>query len=164
MRASASSPGPRVRNWIRHYKELGVNQFIIIDNASDDGTYELLCSIPEVVAIRTNESFKKSNFGIDWLNRIRDRLSRGTWTIYADADEYLIFPGWPDRNISDFAASIDDKANSVFGFMLDMYPRGLLSEAAPDCDLVHLCRYFDKDYFSDTGHKSHGAKGVGPSK
>jgi hypothetical protein len=83
---------------------------------------------------------------MDWINAVRRVLPPETWTIYADADEYIVYSGWPSRSVDDFVAAMDKNANAVFGFMLDMYSRDGASTADAGTDLLKECRFFDKSY------------------
>ncbi|MDR3527573.1 MAG: glycosyltransferase family 2 protein [Rhizomicrobium sp.] len=136
----------RIPNWLKHYRSIGITEFIIIDNGSSDGTYQYLMDQPDVTALQTSESFLAANFGMEWINDVRRVLPPDTWTIYADADEYIVYSGWPNRSAADFIAAMGKNSNAVFGFMLDMYSRNGASTADAGTDLLKVCRYFDRSY------------------
>src|SRR5262249_49343558 len=93
----------RIRAWLRHYRNIGVKTFAVIDNGSTDGTYEILQAQPDVVAARIEISYAASHFGVPWLNELHRRLKPCTWVLFVDADELLVYRGWPDRQLIELA-------------------------------------------------------------
>jgi hypothetical protein len=139
----------RLHAWLRHYRQMGAANFAIIDNGSSDGTYEHLINEPDVTVTRLADSFAASNFGIEWLNELHGSLAPGTWILFADADEFLVYRGWPERRILDLAQEVHARdCNAVFGFLLDMYPDGPIEDASPgrDDDLFRTAPCFDSTY------------------
>jgi glycosyltransferase involved in cell wall biosynthesis len=139
----------RVEGWITHYRNIGIRQFFIIDNGSSDGTYEFLLEQHDVVVERTHASFQDSKFGIEWLNSFRAIIGPDKWVLFADADELIVYDGWPKHLV----AEIIDKAetlgcNAFFGFMLDMYPDGPLDSSPSEAckNLFSIAPCFDSDY------------------
>ena len=50
-----------------HYRRLGVDHFLVIDNGSDDGSFEQLADQPDVSLWRTEARYRAARFGVDWL-------------------------------------------------------------------------------------------------
>jgi hypothetical protein len=139
----------RLPAWLRHYRRIGVKLFAVVDNGSQDATHEILSAQDDVVLTRIEGSFNQSNFGVDWLNEFRQRIIPGTWVLFADADECLVYRGWPDRSLPNLIEKMAaENCNAIFGFLLDMYPRGPLEKGSPsNCsDLFDVARCFDLDY------------------
>jgi hypothetical protein len=139
----------RIGHWLEHYRRAGAKVFAVIDNGSTDGTFELLDSQPDVILTRMTNSFSAASFGIGWLNELHRRVAPQTWILFADADELLVYSGWPARPLKALTdAAAEDSRNAVFGFMLDMYPDGALEQAAPQHapDLFAVTPCFDADY------------------
>jgi hypothetical protein len=138
----------RVASWLAHYRRMGVSAFAIIDNGSSDGTFEYLSGEKDVALIRIKHSFAAANFGIDWLNEFHARLDPGHWVLFADADELLVYRGWPAKTLAQFTAEVlGDGSNAVFGFLLDMYPDGPVDAASANGhDLFESAPCFDSDY------------------
>ena len=77
--------------FINYYKHCGITHFIIVDNGSEDGGFEYLLSLDaNLMLFRTTDSYKDSNFGVDWVNSILYRHCRNVWCLVVDADE-LVF-------------------------------------------------------------------------
>lgn len=136
----------RLPLWLEHYRSLGVECFVIVDNDSSDGSVEYLGSQKDVHCLSTKLSFRESNFGMMWVNEVRRALPPDTWTLYVDLDEYLVYRDSPQRKVGDFVASLGGRPNAVFALMVDMYPRGSFLDAQTDSRLVETCCYFDAVY------------------
>ncbi len=139
----------RMQSWLAHYRAIGVRCFAVIDNGSDDGTYQFLDAQPDVILTRTTDSYGESNFGMRWIETVRARIGRRIWLLYTDADEQIIYRGWPERPLIDLVREVErEGANAVFSFMLDMYPDGPVEEGQPECgrDLAEVAPLFDSEY------------------
>ena len=140
----------RLQSWLAHYRAIGVTCFAVIDNGSDDGTYEFLAAQPDVILTRTTASYAQSNFGMVWVDQVRARISRRIWLLYTDADEQIIYRGWPERPLIDLAREAESEgADTIFAFMLDMYPDGKVDDGQPETgrDLAEVAPLFDSEYY-----------------
>ncbi len=83
--------------FLAHYRKIGVTDFVIVDNGSTDGTAEHLSTCPDVQVVdMPQSSFKAAKHGVDWLNALRQERARGSWCLFVDADEMLVYPGFPE--------------------------------------------------------------------
>ncbi len=115
----------RLPFFLAHYRRLGVAHFFIVDNGSDDGTVEYLTKQPDVSFWKSNESYKATRFGVDWLTYLQMRYGHGHWCLTADADEILRFAYDDTRDLCDLTNWLDTHGHRAFGvLMLDMYPKG----------------------------------------
>lgn len=132
--------------FLRHYRALGVDHFLIVDNGSDDGSVELLRDQPDVSLWQTHASYRASRFGLDWLTWLQMRYGHGHWTLLVDADELLVYPDCDTRTLHDLTAWLDARGQRAFGaLMLDLYPKGPLG-ADPynsETDPTDLLGWFD---------------------
>ncbi|MEP3298023.1 MAG: glycosyltransferase family 2 protein [Pseudoruegeria sp.] len=120
----------RLPHFLEFYRKRGINQFLIVDNASDDGTTEFLQQQPDVSLWGTECSYRKSRFGVDWLNGLQSRYGSGHWCLTADADELLVIPTDASQNIRHLIADLEQDAHKTFSaLMLDCYPKGAVSKA-----------------------------------
>ena len=123
-----------LRHFLSHYRRLGAGAFLIVDNGSDDGTLEQLVAQPDVSVFSTDTPYRMSTYGVQWQEALMAHFRLGRWSLLADADE-LAFWRLPDPDghvrgdlpallrMPDFAV-----ADAVRLFMLDMYPKGRLSQ------------------------------------
>ena len=117
----------RLPFWLDHYRRLGVAQFLIVDNASSDGTAELLLDQPDVSLWSSHESYRLSRFGVDWLTWLMIRHGHGHWCLTVDADELLVYPWWETRPLPALTEWLEQSGQpQLAAMMLDLYPQGPL--------------------------------------
>lgn len=113
---------PRLEGFLQHHRRLGVDGFVIVDNASQDGTAEYLAAQDDVRLYTTEQSFSQSQFGMRWLNQVIDMHAKG-WVLYADADERLVFPASEQRSLAQLTDHLLVRGEAVVpGVMLDLFP------------------------------------------
>lgn len=128
--ATVRNESVRLPYFLKHHRALGVSHFLIVDNASDDGTTGYLKSQNDVSLWATPKSYRASRFGMDWLTWLQMRYGRGHWCATLDADEALIIPHHDSRSLRDLTDWLDARGVRVFSaLMLDLYPKTRLSEA-----------------------------------
>jgi hypothetical protein len=136
----------RLPHFLAHHRALGVRHFLAVDNASSDGTPDLLRSALDVSLWHTAASYKAARFGMDWLTRLMLRHGHGHWCLTLDADELLIYPHWQTRPLAALTEWLDRQGRASFGAMtLDMYPGGPVSQGmvGPDDDPIGHLAFFD---------------------
>ncbi|SHL51908.1 Glycosyl transferase family 2 [Roseovarius litoreus] len=136
----------RLPHFLEHHRKLGVGHFLMVDNASDDGTTEFLAQQPDVSLWTTTHSYKLSRFGMDWLTWLQIRHAHGHWCLTLDADEIFIYPYHDTRPLRALTDWLDANDRQSFGaLMLDMYPKGRLQDhpyRPGDDPFTELC-WFD---------------------
>ena len=117
-------------HFLRHYRDLGVTAFLMVDNCSDDGTLEYLLEQPDVTVFSAEGSFRQAAQGTDWKVALCAQFRLGKWTLIADTDELLLYPGYETRSFADFVNDpMHGNADAFLSSMIDMFPKGSLSEA-----------------------------------
>jgi hypothetical protein len=132
--------------FLDHHRKLGVAHFLIVDNASDDGTTEFLAAQSDVSLWTTPRSYRDARFGMDWVNWLLLRHGHGHWCLTLDADELLVYPGHETRPLPDLTRWLDArKAGAMAAMMLDLYPKGPVSRAIcePGQNPVAALGWFD---------------------
>jgi len=115
----------RLPYFLRYYREMGINHFLIVDNDSDDGTREYLAEQKDVSLWHTTASYKAARYGMDWMNWLLLRYGHNHWTLTVDPDEFLVYPfsdTRPIRALTDWLDTYDIR--SFPAMLLDMYPKG----------------------------------------
>jgi len=118
----------RLPFFLDYYRKLGVSHFLVVDNASDDGSADYLATQDDVSLWRTDASYKRSRYGTDWMNWLKLRFGCGKWTLTLDPDEFLVYPFCDTRPLPALCDWLDQSDIRSFGtMMLDMY-----SDVPPD--------------------------------
>ncbi|MES2915788.1 MAG: glycosyltransferase family 2 protein [Pseudomonadota bacterium] len=129
--------------FLDHYRALGVESFVIVDNASTDGTREMLAAAEDVVLYDQPGSFRASAHGVAWINPLIQTHAQGRWALFVDIDEHLVFPGMDrGRKLSDLVAYAEAQGTGCFpSYMLDLF-------ASPGSAREGFAghRYFDREY------------------
>ena len=115
----------RLPFFLRYYRDLGVNHFLMVDNGSDDGSAEYLAAQPDVSLWRTEASYKRSHFGVDWLTWLQRRYCHGHWTLDGGCGRIPRLPVLrhaPLRALTDWLDA--SSLRSFSAMLLDMYPKG----------------------------------------
>jgi hypothetical protein len=139
--------GVEYLDWfLAYYRDLGVDHFFVVDNGSDDGTFERLLDEPDVSVFRQTGSFAASACGVFWANHLMRRFGVGHWCLHVDMDEALVFPlSDKGRSLRDLLRYLDAQGYAtVAGIMLDIYPEQLGAEEGRD-PFAASC-FIDTDY------------------
>ena len=141
----------RLPFFLKYYRDLGVDHFFFVDNNSDDGSREYLAEQPDASVWTTDRSYKRSRFGVDWLNYLQMHYAHGHWCLVVDPDEFFIYPFCDTRPIRALTDWLDASDVRSFGAMLlDMYPKGRL-DAQPYIageDPLKIASWFDSGNYS----------------
>lgn len=132
--------------FLNHHRELGVEHFLIVDNDSGDGSAAYLAEQADVSLWSTDQSYRNSRFGVDWMTWLQMRYAHDHWTLMVDADELLIYAHHETRGLHDLTRWLESQGRRVFGaLMLDLYPKGPLGNQryAPGDDPVAVLPWFD---------------------
>ncbi len=149
----------RLPYFLEHYRALGVDHFLFVDNDSDDGTAAYLAMQPDVSLWSTKSSYRLARFGVDWLGWLQWRYGHKHWCLTVDADELLIYPSWQTRDLRALTQWLDRQGQASFGaLMLDLYPKGPLDKATYKAgdDPVQTLGWFDPDGYSHKWHPYYG--------
>lgn len=149
----------RLSYFLRYYREKGVTHFVMVDNGSDDGSREFLADQPDVSLFTTNHSYKRSRFGVDWLNYLQMKHAHGHWSLVVDVDEFLVYPFCDTRSIRALTDWLDASSIKSFSAMLlDMYPKGRLDDVPyrSGQDPLEIASWFDSGNYTIQKNESFG--------
>ncbi len=124
--------------WLDHYRKLGAERFIILDDASTDNTLDYLRAQPDVMVVGSHHRYGETVPVIDrldstgrnvemrrmghlWRMILTEKFALDRWVVQADLDELLIIPEKQTLAsiFEEFAASDYDAITCT---MLDIYP------------------------------------------
>ena len=145
--------GQRLPFFLDHHRRLGVEHFLFVDNGSTDGSADWLAGQGDVSLWTTDDSYKDSRFGLDWVNWLLCRHGSGHWCLTLDADEVLVYPEHERRDLRALTEWLDGRGvDFMAAMMLDMYPKGPLGAAVhvPGQDPVEVLPWFDPTGYDRT--------------
>lgn len=137
----------RLPRFLGHYRKLGVQHFLFVDNASTDGLSDFLASQPDCSWWLANDSYKASNFGMDWCNHLLEKYGIGKWCVTVDPDEFLLYPHSEQRGLRSLTRYMEGLDQpSLFAPLIDAYSASRLSSTrlTPETDPFELCPYYDR--------------------
>lgn len=120
--ATLRNEAVRVPAFLDHYRRLGVDHFLFVDNGSEDGFDDLVSDQADVSSWRATASYRAANFGMHWLNALLHRHGVGHWCVTCDLDEFLLYPNHDTRSLADLGDFLESEGRDSLGaLMLDMY-------------------------------------------
>ena len=141
----------RLEGFLDYYREIGVNKFYIIDNASNDGiTVDFLLDQDDVELYSTTQAYSQSVFGIKWAELLIRTKRIGKWNLLVDADE-LLFMNENFHSIKKACAHLDNHGyDSLYTPFIDMYSNSSISEAKylKGREILNSCAYHDKHFYT----------------
>jgi glycosyl transferase family 2 len=147
----------RLPYFLQYYRQQGVDHFFFVDNNSTDGSGEYLADQSDVSLWHTAHSYKKSKFGVDWLNGLKSAYASGHWVLVVDVDEFFIYPFCDKRPLRALTDWLDASSVRSFGtVLLDLYPKGKIEDAVyqEGNNPIDLAHYFDSgNYFVERNRK-----------
>ena len=131
----------RLDSTLKHYRQLGVNRFFIVDGGSTDGTLDYLAAAPDVHAFSA-----AGGDSMALINALLDTFGAGHWTLTVDADEMFIYPHYEQLELPLFCRYLDYVGSEAVPCLsLDMYAASPIRDAVhhPGAPLLTTCGYFD---------------------
>jgi hypothetical protein len=120
---------PMLPYFFDYYRKIGVGHFLFIDNGSTDGTTDFLTNQRDCSVWGSKASYKKSRFGMDWVNHILARHAQDHWVLTVDADEFFVYPHSDVRPLRALTDWLDNSSIKSFGaLLLDMYSEKPIEE------------------------------------
>ncbi|ANT60587.1 glycosyl transferase family 2 [Salipiger sp. CCB-MM3] len=156
---TARNEGVRLPWFLKYYREMGVNHFIMVDNDSSDGSLDYLKAQEDVSVWHTSTSYKRSRFGMDWINWLLRRYGHGHWVLVVDPDELFLYPFCDTRPLRALTDWLDASSIKSFSAMLlDMYPKGRLDAQPYEAgqDPLEIASWFDAGNYSVKKNKRFG--------
>lgn len=141
----------RMEGVLDHHRRLGVEEFLVVDNGSTDGTREYLEAQPDVNLFFSEQPYSQGKYGLDATNALLNRHGEGRWCLTIDADEYFVYPHCENKRLPLFVKYLERQgAEAVLTILLDMYSARSIAETEPEPgrSLWQVCPHFDGDPYS----------------
>ena len=146
--------------FLDHYRRLGVERFVFLNDRSSDGSLEFLTIQPDTVIVESTRSFGERidlsmyssvkgvrDFRMEslWRALLLDTFALDRWALHVDLDEFVRLPeGMTFPDLSEWLNY--QPSRMVWGVMLDVYPKDFsaLARQETDCRLnFGATWYFD---------------------
>ncbi len=124
--------------FLSHYRKLGVERFVFLNDRSDDGSVEYLCDQSDTVVVESaltfGDTFEISIYPAErvikysakhlWRSLLHKNFANDRWAIRVDLDEFIHLPC--GMCMQDLVALLEKQdCRAVFGVMLDVYPKNI---------------------------------------
>ena len=130
-------------DFLAHYRKLGVERFVFLNDRSSDGSFEYLLEQPDAVVVESGRTygdkiemppslagrFKDPRMLLLWRSMLHEMFARDRWALQVDLDEFVHLP--EGMTFQDLVARLEKQsARAVWGVMLDVYPKDIAELAA----------------------------------
>ena len=137
-------------DFLAHYRRLGVERFVFLNDRSNDGSFEYLLEQPDAVVVESGRTFddkieippslagpfkyprillKDPRILLLWRSMLHEMFARGRWALQVDLDEFVHLPD--GMAFQDLVTRLEKQsARAVWGVMLDVYPKDIAELAA----------------------------------
>ena len=147
-----------LRSFYDHHRRLGVDQFIVLDDRSSDGTREWLVEQPDTVVLESGHTFGEripepwsgavQRAGIVFKSAIPQHYLAGRYALYLDADEFLVLPAGIASVPALFEVLARHDVRSVAANLVDFFPRtvhemDLEKDLATSGEMLRAYAWFD---------------------
>lgn len=137
----------RIRMLVEHYRTLGVVKFAILDNDSDDGTFEWMLDQPDIDLYRCREQYQ-TFVKEGWINRIISHYGFERWYIVTDSDELAVYKDMEKIPLPELTARLETSGvKRVKAITLDTYSDKPLFEESTD--IRKDFRWIDSDSYEE---------------
>jgi len=162
--------------FLNHYRRLGVQRFVFLDDRSDDGSFEYLLEQPDTLVVHSDLDYGRkvelplSISGPDprieyiWRSILHDMFALDRWALQVDLDEFIHLPR--GMTFPELTARLDHhRRRALWGVMLDFYPKDIatLTESENFTRLdISAAWYFDGEQHLKLRHNGRSPKMVYP--
>lgn len=132
-----------IRSFLDHHRKIGVDQFIILDDQSSDGTREFLVAQADTLVLESPFKFgewltvpgpgaeRRERAGVLFKSLIPQRYLAGRYALYLDADEYLVLPAGVASVPELFDILGRNGVRSVMANLIDFFPASVAEMDVP---------------------------------
>ena len=128
--------------FLAHYRKLGVQRFVFLNDRSDDGSFEYLVQQRDTVVVESDRSFsyrvklpssipgaiREPRIIFLWRSMLYDMFAHERWALLVDLDEFIHLP--QGMTFQDLVATLDEQSTrAMWGVMLDVYPKDIATFA-----------------------------------
>lgn len=143
----------RIKEFYKHYTDIGITNFVFIDNNSTDGTFEFLEEQENTTIFKTFEKYTTIRRQA-WISKVLAYYGYNKWFLIVDSDEFLVYSDCERVKIDRFIKKMEEKKEyRIKSLMIDMYADAKFLEIKKDDEKSTMEKYcfFDSDtYYCQT--------------
>ena len=123
--------------FLAHYRALGVERFVFLDDRSSDGSREYALRQPDTIVVESARRYgdpvplpsslagsnRDPRMEVLWRSLLHDRFAPDRWAVQVDLDEFVHLPA--GSTFPGVVSRIGRNARVLWGVMLDVYPENL---------------------------------------
>lgn len=133
--------------WINHYINIGIKNFVMIDNNSKDESTLILKKYTKKVNIdfwKISDNYNCYKM-CGWKQQILEFYGINKYYLTVDSDELFIYKNYKENNLDDYLKK--EKCSSMKGLMLDVYPNKKIFDGT-----LEDFKYVDKGTYKITNN------------
>ncbi|MEM7619913.1 MAG: glycosyltransferase family 2 protein [Pseudomonadota bacterium] len=142
----------RYPDFLRHYREIGITRFIIVDNNSKDNSINYLKTQSDIDIWLWSQNFGELEKCAVLQNMI-NLYGLYRWYMVIDIDEYFVYSGMENYKLLEFIIGLQHVGEQqVLAPMVDMFSTSPITveDMSPSTPLSNLCDHFDTRGYSYT--------------
>lgn len=137
-----------LRRLLPYYRDMGIKNFVFVDNGSTDGSVDFLKTQPDTTVFSSKYSFDSRKI-VGWKLQLIAHIGLNHWYLWLDSDEFFSYPHMEEVSIQSLTEALERKGlDHLRGFMLDMYPRYEMMDGLHEDD-----RFFDDYVYFDAENR-----------
>lgn len=142
----------KIKEFYKHYRKMGIKNFVILDNNSDDGTFEWLSTQKDTNLFRTDVKYT-TNRRQAWINKLISYYGFDRWYIIVDSDELLVYEEMESKTLEDLISFAEkNKYKRIRTITLDMYSEKSFNDDDNNENYLEKYIYFDSDNYNQVFH------------
>ncbi|MGA0560037.1 glycosyltransferase family 2 protein [Larkinella sp. VNQ87] len=140
----------RLPYFINYYKNLQVDRFFLLDNASTDQSVELALAEKNVHVFSTGDAYRNHWY---WMEHLLETYGKNHWCVVVDIDELLSFPNAENLSIRDMCQFLEQtESTALRALLLDLYSDQAIRDISyqPGQNPLEVVPYFDTSHYEVT--------------
>lgn len=114
-----------IPEFMKHYRALGMDYLVYLDNGSDDDSVAQMSSYDRVIVLSNTLNFR--SYQPQLRSQVANLYASGGWRLAVDADEILRYPGDRHIDLKDLVLRLEKRGQTgLLAQMLEMVPDGPL--------------------------------------